>query len=104
MKDRKCPVCHSNIEKRIIEREGFRIVKCQECSHVFINNPQEDTSSPFKGNIDIDEYKPRHKQILNLLDSYFQGKQDVKVAEIGSGVGHFAKLIIRVISMSILGT
>ena len=95
MKSRNCPVCENNNNKEIFIKNNFNIVECQKCSHIFVLNPQGDTSSPFPGNVNINAYKPRHKQILKFLNKYFQNHQKVKTAEIGSGVGHFGNLISK---------
>lgn len=95
MDNRKCPVCNNEEKVLLLEKNGYKIVECDGCGHIYVNNPQEDTSSPFEGKDDITKYKPRHKQIMNFLDNYYNSNKKVKVAEIGSGVGHFANLISK---------
>ena len=93
MNRNNCPVCHKMKFKEKIVKHGFKIVKCRGCGHIFVLNPQEDTTSQFDRKENIAKFHPRHKQIIRFLDIYFKNDRKIKIAEIGSGVGHFAYLI-----------
>jgi hypothetical protein len=93
MNHRACPVCSYKKNKQIKVINKFNYGECTRCRHIFILNPNDDTSSPLIGSANIKKYKKRHKQIIKLLDDYFYKKRSVKVAEIGSGIGCLAYLI-----------
>ena len=63
---------------------------------MYVLNPKSTTESPFNEEISIDGYKPRHVQIINQIKLEFNEPDKViKVADIGAGYGHLAKLMSK---------
>jgi len=93
---RTCPICTSKRYRIKLLKDGFDIVKCRACSHVFVLNTKGATDSNFNKDININVYKPRHLQIINEIKLVFNKPDKViKIAEIGAGYGHLAKLMSK---------
>jgi 2-polyprenyl-3-methyl-5-hydroxy-6-metoxy-1,4-benzoquinol methylase len=95
MENRKCPVCNTIENKFKLEKDNFKMVECVSCSHIYVLNPTDDTSSPFNGNNKIDNYKTRHYQMYKLIKNLYKEKNNINIAEIGSGIGNFAYLVSK---------
>lgn len=94
MKSRKCPICDNKSYTLKLTKNTYKIIECNSCNHIYVQNPNEDTSSPFNGNAKIDAYKIRHHQMYRLIKNLYKDKTEIiNIAEIGSGIGNFAYLV-----------
>jgi SAM-dependent methyltransferase len=93
---RKCPICNEKDYRVKLQKYEFNIVRCVACSHVYVLNAKTATESPFNKEISVDAYKPRHVQIINQIKLVFnKSNRVIKIADIGAGYGHLAKLISK---------
>jgi SAM-dependent methyltransferase len=94
--NRWCPLCSSLGHKVKVTKNGFKIVECVACSFVYVLNPKATTISSLNKEINIDSYKLRHVQVINQINLEFNDASKViKIADIGAGYGHLAKLMLK---------
>jgi SAM-dependent methyltransferase len=88
-----CPVCENDVSRFLFSMRDFIVVRCRCCSHVYVKNPESDTSSDYNPQTDITKFKWRHVFIANLIKKLFSGYDTLELADIGSGYGHLAKVL-----------
>jgi SAM-dependent methyltransferase len=101
-KIRLCPVCEGSKRRGMLKINGFEIVKCTSCKHVFVNNINLNTSSTLDAStkdFDITQTHFRHHMIVKLIENKFPEINDssenvIRVAEIGSGIGRLGYLLL----------
>jgi SAM-dependent methyltransferase len=93
--ERLCPVCINDKSHFLFTISLFKIVKCSKCGHIYVQNPEDDTSLGVYPDININKPRMRHIQITTFIKNNFSTIDTLDIAEIGTGYGQLAKLLER---------
>lgn len=95
---RPCPICkHKDATlKRLVEKDGigYRIVACNECDFVFVQNPSMVTYVDKQSTPRAVPVRARHRHIKDLCDDLLDKRGNGRlrrVVEVGSGWGALAR-------------
>lgn len=101
LSNRNCPSCDSNENELEIEKDHLKIVKCKNCSTVFVNPifseehyrktyESEDYKKIFKAmHEDSHEYRKERfgKERVAIMKEWFPGKENLSFLDIGCASG-----------------
>ena len=102
LRKRNCPSCSSNKNTKILEKDGFWIVRCKICSLIFVNPilDQQKYIKAYKSSeyqkimkslgekSHIYRVKRFGKERVNFLANYFP-KRKIKILDVGCSTGFF---------------
>lgn len=102
----KCFLCHNDSAAKYFTKDGFDILKCADCGHLFVGNIPADLSlyyskGYFHGDLELDgymDYEADKKACLHTFEEYLElikkySSRDAKTLfEIGCATGVFLDL------------
>lgn len=99
----RCPLCQSGDLSLYLNKDGFNVMRCSNCGHLFVANIPQDlspfySSGYFNGDLELDGYMDYEadkkaclhtfEEYLNLLNLHSKSEQK-KMFEIGCATGVF---------------